>query len=183
MAWVLQENKNEGYPTNTNFPSSYTVDWSGTYPWGWIIQPQYNDGYPFRHPWFPTSSGGSGDGGGGDIGGDTPWEENPYTEIQEGYWTGLGGSTYISSMQDFSKAFEDIKTALMNKVDDAKTKANNAFQTFLDEPNLVNAQLCEAAQAAFKGVQNINESYFSNGYNTNYTECLLSCIRYPFDIS
>ena len=70
MAWVLQETKNNGYPTNSNFPSSYTDDWTGNFPWGWIEQPQYNDGYPFRHTWFPSSSGGSGSGG-SDIGGET----------------------------------------------------------------------------------------------------------------
>jgi hypothetical protein len=69
MAWILQQDKNNGYPTNTNFPATYTASWSGDYPWGWILQPQYNSGYPFRHPWFPSSSGGSGDGSGGDIGG------------------------------------------------------------------------------------------------------------------
>lgn len=183
MAWVLQENKNEGYPTNTNFPSSYTADWSGTYPWGWILQPQYNDGYPFRHPWFPTSSGGSGDGGGGDIGGDTPWEDNPYTELQEGYWTGLGGTTYISSLYDLNWAFEDVKMAVDTGVRSLQGEVGRLLGEYLTDPTLAGRNAYKDAADALNTLIKNNGVNYSRGYNANYTDCFLSCIRYPFDIS
>ena len=114
---------------------------------------------------------------------ETPWDDNPYTEIQEGYWTGLGGTTYVSSMYDFAWAFEDVKQALQIDVDSATSEAKTALSDFLNEPSLVSAQLYETYQNAFKGVKDLNEAPFSKGYNTNYTDCFLSAIRYPFDIS
>lgn len=150
---------------------SYTADPEGQYTWGNIYGDveAINDYDP---DYQPDPSGGN-----------TPWEDNPYTEIQEGYWTGLGGLTYVSSMYDFAWAFEDVKQALRNDVDSAAAKAQNALQDFLDNPSLVSAQLYEAYQNTFKGVKDLNEAPFSKGYNTNYTDCFLSCIRYPFDIS
>ena len=68
MSWVLQADKNSGYPTNTNFPSSYTSGWTDPMPWVWRIDRGVNDGYPYRHIWFPNSGGG-GSGTQFDIGG------------------------------------------------------------------------------------------------------------------
>lgn len=99
MAWVLQETKNNGYPTNTNFPSTYTNDWSGEFPWGWIQQPQYNDGYPFRHAWFPTSSGGSGSGGGGDIGGDVV-DSGDLSNVYKNRFGTTTNKQYVMSIQE-----------------------------------------------------------------------------------
>lgn len=102
MAWTLLQDKNDGYPTNTNFPASYTAGWSGDYPWGWIVQPQYNSGYPFRHPWFPSSSGGSGDGSGGDIGGTV----KDSGDLSNKYPSRYGISTnslYVMSILDYRR--------------------------------------------------------------------------------
>lgn len=99
MAWVLQETKNNGYPTNTNFPSTYTNDWTGDFPWGWIQQPQYNDGYPFRHVWFPTSSGGSGSGGGGDIGGDVV-DSGDLSNVYKNRFGTTTNKQYVMSIQE-----------------------------------------------------------------------------------
>ena len=115
-------------------------------------------------------------------GGETPWDDNPITRIQEGYWTGFGGTTYISSVYDFNWAFGDVKEDLRVNVDSAKGRASSALADFLDNPSLVSAQLYESYQNAFKGTKDLNEAPFSKGYNTNYTDCLLSIIRYPFDI-
>ena len=150
---------------------SYTADPEGQYTWDNIYGDveEINDYDPDYQP-APS-------------GGDTPWEDNPYTEIQEGYWTGFGGATYVSSLHDFNKAFEDVKQALQEDVDTSGNLVRGAIADFFEAPSVVSAEMCEAYQLTFKGILNLNESYFSDGYNTNYTECLLSCIRYPFDIS
>lgn len=41
-------------------------------------------------------------------GGETPWDDNPITRIQEGYWTGFGGNTYVSSARDFEDSFKMV---------------------------------------------------------------------------
>jgi hypothetical protein len=56
MAWVLQGNKNEGYPTNTGFPNGYVHWWTKPKPWTWKINREINDGYPYRYVWFPTDT-------------------------------------------------------------------------------------------------------------------------------
>lgn len=56
MAWVLQGDKNEGYPTNTNYPNSYVHWWTKPKPWGWRIKYEINDGYLYRHIWFPDDA-------------------------------------------------------------------------------------------------------------------------------
>lgn len=112
MSWVLQENKNEGYPTNTNFPSTYTNDWSGDFPWGWIEQPQYNDGYPFRHTWFPSSSGGSGSGGGGDIGGD-PVDSGDLTNKYKSRYGTTTNKQYVMSISEIRTLISYINGTLI----------------------------------------------------------------------
>lgn len=119
----------------------------------------------------------------GPGGGETPWDDNPITRIQEGYWTGFGGNTYVSSVNDFAQAFEDVKENMRINVENAKEQAQNALDQFLENPSLVSAQLYEAYQNAFKGTKDLNEAPFSKGFNTNYADCFLSCVRYPFDIS
>lgn len=47
-------------------------------------------------------------GPGPEPGGETPWDDNPITRIQEGYWTGFGGNTYVSSARDFEDSFKMV---------------------------------------------------------------------------
>ena len=116
--------------------------------------------------------------------GPTPWDDNPITMIQEGYWTGLGGATYMSSLSDFSACLGDVKSFIKQRSDSLKTMISNAFVHHTDPVE------CQAVIESYKN-QFIYGNSTDKGYNdftkggtlTNYTDCVLSVIRYPFDIS
>ena len=120
----------------------------------------------------------------GPGGGETPWDDNPITRIQEGYWTGFGGKTYISSMNSFSGALDSVKKRLdqnLNSFWDQAKDATDAYAADLDD---------ESKRLKFlKGFEDlvnnnsVNNAIVSNSPNTSYTDCFLSCIRYPFDIT
>jgi hypothetical protein len=126
-------------------------------------------------------------GPGPEPGGETPWDDNPITRIQEGYWTGFGGTTYISSVSDFGWAFDEVKRAVGNNLDvfsnyaqSALTEYKNSLGTEREEDARLSFEY--AAQGLSLAAQTNGEIY-SKGPETNYTDCLLSMIRYPFDIS
>ena len=61
MAWYIDPNINNGYPTNTSFPASFINSWGGTLPrFSWGINAAINNGYPFFRYWYddaPASDG------------------------------------------------------------------------------------------------------------------------------
>lgn len=62
MAWYIDPNVNEGYPTNTAFPESYPIGWTEPYPHSaWRIKSGVNEGYPYIWYWYPDEGGSGGD--------------------------------------------------------------------------------------------------------------------------
>lgn len=116
-------------------------------------------------------------------GGDTPWEDNPYTALQEGYWTGLGGSTYIGSLAGLSSALKQVQEQLNLEWNTFYTDAKAARNMYKLSPTDANYEdylkKCEVLSNNTK----LNNAQISESPNTNYTDCLLSCMRYPFDIT
>ena len=63
MAWYIDPNINDGYPTNTGFPESYPTGWQEPYPHSaWRIKSGVNEGYPYIWYWYPDEGGGGGGG-------------------------------------------------------------------------------------------------------------------------
>jgi len=114
---------------------------------------------------------------------DTPWEDNPYTEIQKGYWTGFGGSTYIASLTALSATLKEVQDQLWNEWGTLKKKAEEARSAYINSQTPENYDSFIKSYEIFSNNALLNNAQVSDSPNTNYTDCLLLCIRYPFDIT
>ena len=119
-------------------------------------------------------------------GGETPWDDNPITRIQEGYWTGFGGNTYVSSVRDFEDSFKYVQSQVSNNIESLSTTAKNALNAYIQASTEEDKQeawgpYVRAAECLDYATKTNSELY-TKGPETNYTDCVLSILRYPFDI-
>lgn len=123
----------------------------------------------------------------GPGGGETPWDDNPITRIQEGYWTGFGGNTYVSSVNDFQDTFDLVQAVVSNHLSDISGSASLALNNYLNASTAEDQEekwgiyyrITQCLEFAAK----TNSEIYTSAPNTNYTDCVLSILRYPFDIS
>lgn len=119
----------------------------------------------------------------GPGGGETPWDDNPITRIQEGYWTGFGGNTYVSSVNDFEGTFEDVQAIMGQDLSTISDTARLMLTAFLRDGQDSQWEAYERAAQCLEYAVKTNSEIFTNGVDTNYTDCVLSILRYPFDIA
>lgn len=72
MSWYIDSEVNNGYPWNTEFPTTFKTTWTNTDTIGlpkgaWRIQQGVNSGYPFIWYWFSEEAGSGGGSDGGEI--------------------------------------------------------------------------------------------------------------------